>query len=255
MGWWVVKTGRNIENLNKDSRRKKMKAETKIPKSCFAYNCTILHQLAFSYLMSSDQFFFQHKLEKANPSAVLESSDINYRSASRYVEQGWPLTCAPGKVQGSMVYFWKGLDSLWFRWEKTPAPAMPRMDSRRQMGTGFGEMYGQISSFLLLSESPLLPTLLTDRMGLSRRKSRWPWLGWVQITDWGSAIGSWDPGVSGLRWGSTVTVLPTRLPSPAPWRRARPDPPQRPRSRQPVLAGKGENQAYVMQTRFQLCSL
>ena len=232
-----------------------MKAETKIPKSCFAYNCTILHQLAFSYLMSSDQFFLQHKLEKANPSAVLESSDINYRSASRYVEQGWPLTCAPGKVQGSMVYFWKGLDSLWFRLKKTPAPAMPRMDSRRQMGTGFGKMYGQISSFLLLSESPPLPPLLTDRMGLSWRKSRWPWLGWVQITDWGSAIGSWDPGDSGFRWGSTVTVLPTRLPSPAPWRRARPDPPQRPRLRQPVLAGKGENQAYVMQTRFQLCSL
>lgn len=89
-----------------------MKAETKIPKSCLVYNCTILHQLAFFYLMSSDQFFFQHKLEKANPFAVLESSDIYYRSASRYVEQGRPLICAPGKVQGSMVYFWKGLNSL-----------------------------------------------------------------------------------------------------------------------------------------------
>lgn len=48
---------------------------------------------------------------------------------------------------------------------------MPRMDSRRQMGTGFGKMYGQTSSFLLLSESPLWPPLLTDRMRLSHRKS------------------------------------------------------------------------------------
>lgn len=52
-----------------------------------------------------------------------------------------------------------------------PAPATPRMDSRRQMGTGFGKTYGQTSSFLLLSESPLQPPLLTDRMGLSCRKS------------------------------------------------------------------------------------
>lgn len=141
------------ENVDRNSDSKKIAALLPVLPFCTDPSSS-------ACFMSSDQFF-PHNLEKGNPFCFFGGFRTKLQASTQDVwNKGDDCFVHLGKFrQHGLLPGRPGFYLL--RW-KTPAPAVPGLDWRRQIGIRIRRRYRQTSSVQLL-ETPPLPPLATDR--------------------------------------------------------------------------------------------